>query len=151
MIEISHRIMLLFRGSGLIVVTITLVVVLAVVSLFCATQINDLNSALNLEKKETLAYLFLVKEAPGNYSVVLAPRGFQYSGYLRVYGTSSTDNAWVKVEYWFEGKLYSFTQTLGTQGQLFFSIPKTGSAAVYTGNLNPAEEAATTLTIIYYY
>ncbi len=91
-----------------------------------------------------------IKETAGNYSEVVAPRAFQYSGYLKVYGTSSTDNAWVKLEYWFDGKLYSFTQTLGTQGELFFSIPKTNSAAIYTGNLNATDEAAVTLTIIYY-
>ena len=139
------------REFGLVVVAITLSVVLAAVSVIYSTQINDLNSALNLEKNEKLVSLALVEETAGNYSVVVAPRAFQYSGYLMVYGTSSTDNAWVKLEYWFGGKLYSFTQTLGTQGELFFAIPKTNSAAVYTGNLNPTDGAAVTLTIIYYY
>ena len=139
------------REFGLVVVAITLSVVLAAVSVIYSTQINDLNSALNLEKNEKLVSLALVEETAGNYSVVVAPRAFQYSGYLMVYGTSSTDNAWVKLEYWFGGKLYSFTQTLGTQGELFFAIPKTDSAAVYTGNLNPTDGAAVTLTIIYYY
>ena len=139
------------REFGLVVVAITLSVVLAAVSVICSTQINDLNSVLNLEKNEKIVSLALVEETAGNYSVVVAPRAFQYSGYLMVYGTSSTDNAWVKLEYWFGGKLYSFTQTLGTQGELFFAIPKTDSAAVYTGNLNPTGETAVTLTIIYYY
>jgi hypothetical protein len=114
-------------------------------------QTNDLNSTLNLEKTERIVSLALVEQTAGNYSVVVAPRAFQYSGYLMVYGTSSTDSAWVKLEYWLGGKLYSFTQTLGTQGELFFAIPKTDSAAVYTGNLNPTEGAAVTLTIVYYY
>ena len=139
------------REFGLIVATITLAVVLAAVSVIYLIQINDLNSTINLEKNEKIVSLALTEQTAGNYSVVVAPRAFQYSGYLMVYGTSTTDNAWVKLEYWFDGKLYSFTQTLGTQGELFFAIPKTNSAAVYTGNLNPKDEAATTLTIIYYY
>ncbi len=139
------------RELWLVVVTITLSVVLAVVSIIYLIEINDLNSTLNLEKNERIVYLALVEQTAGNYSVVVAPRAFQYSGYLMVYGTSSTDNAWVKLEYWFNGKLYRFTQTLGAQGELFFAIPKTNSAAVYAGNLNPTDEAAITLTIIYYY
>ena len=139
------------REFGLVIVTITLFVVLAAVSIFYLIQINDLNSTLNLEKNERIVSLALLEQTAGNYSVVVAPRAFQYSGYLMVYGTSSTDNAWVKLEYWFDGKLYSFSQTLGAQGELFFSIPKTNSAAIYAGNLNPTGEAATILTIIYYY
>jgi hypothetical protein len=139
------------REFGLVVVTIILSVVLAAVSVFYLIQINDLNAILNMEKEETIVFLAFAEQTAGNYSVVVAPRAFQYSGYLMVYGGSSTDNAWVKLEYWFGGKLYSFTQTLGTQGELFFAIPKTDSAAVYTGNLNPIDEASTTLTVIYHY
>jgi hypothetical protein len=139
------------RESGLIILAITLSIVLAAVSVIYLTQISDLNSTLNLEKKETLVYLALSEETAGNRSVVVTPRHFQYSGYLMVYGTSTTDTTWVNLQYWFGGQLYSFTQTLGTQGELFFAIPKTDSAAVYTGNLNPNETSATTLTIIYYY
>ncbi len=139
------------REFKLIIVTITLLVVLVAVSVIYLIQINDLNSTINLEKNEKIVSLALIEQSAGNYSVVLAPRAFQYSGYIMVYGTSTTNNAWVKLEYWFDGKLYSFTQTLGTQGELFFAIPKTNSAALYTGNLNPKDEAATTLTIIYYY
>jgi hypothetical protein len=149
-LEVSQR-RVFSRELGLVVITITLSVALAAVSIVYLIQTNDFNSTLNLEKNERIVSLALVEQTAGNYSVVVAPRAFQYSGYLMVYGTSSTDNAWVKLEYWFDGKLYSFTQTLGTQGQLFFAIPKTNSAAVYTGNLNPKDEAAITLTIIYNY
>ena len=114
-------------------------------------QINDLNAALNGEKQETLVYLNLSTQSAGNVSTVITPRAFQYSGYLIVSGTSTTDNAWVQLDYWFNGKHYHFNQTLGTQGELFFALPKTDSAAVYTGNLNPTDAAATTLTIIYHY
>jgi len=139
------------QESKLVVVIVTLSIVLAAASIIYVIQINDLTATLNLEKKETLVFLSFVEQTAGNYSVVVPPRAFQYSGYLMVYGTSTTENEWVKLEYWFGGKLYSFTQTLGTQGELFFALPKTYSAAVYAGNLNPTDEAAATLTIIYYY
>lgn len=150
MVEMSQR-RFFSREFGLVILAITLSIVLAAVSVSYLVQVNDLNAALNLEKKETIVFLGFAQETAGNYSVVVAPRAFQYSGYLMVYGSSSTDNSWVKLEYWFGGKLYSFTQTLGTQGELFFAIPKTDSAAVYAGNLNPTDEAAVSLTIIYYY
>jgi hypothetical protein len=139
------------KTNRLIVIAFILFGLLLAVSVGLMLQINDLNSALNVEKQETLIQSSLSTQSAGNFSTVIAPRAFQYSGYLLVYGTSTTDNAWVKLEYWANGKLYSFTQTLGTDGELFFALPKTDSAAIYTGNLNPTDDAATTLTIIYHY
>ena len=100
------------REYKLIVVTITLLVVLAAVAVISWIQITDLNSTINLEKNDKIVSLALTEQTAGNYSIVVAPRAFQYSGYLMVYGTSTTDNAWVKLEYWFDGELYSFTQRL---------------------------------------
>jgi hypothetical protein len=114
------------------------------------SQIDDLNSILNLEKNETVVKNFAVNQGPNSGSTVIE-RGFMYSGYLLVSGTSTTDNAYVKLEYWFDGKLYSFNQTLGTSSELFFAIPKTEAAAIYAGNTNPVEGATETLTIIYHY
>ena len=144
--EVSQR-RVFSRELGLLVVTIMLSVVLVAVSIICL----DLNSTLNMEKNEKIASWAYVEQTAGNYSVVVAPRAFQYSGYLMVYGTSSTNNTYVTLQYWFGDELYTFTQTLGTRGELFFAIPKTNSGAVYAGNLNPSDGAAVSLTVIYYY
>jgi hypothetical protein len=114
------------------------------------SQIADLNSILNLEKTEYVVNNYAVNQGANNFTRV-AGRSYSYSGYLLVSGTSTTSNAWVKLEYWFDGKLYSFTQTLGTSGDLFFAIPKTDSATIYAGNTNPADGATETLTIVYHY
>jgi hypothetical protein len=115
------------------------------------TQVNDLKATLNLEKVENLVNDYSVNQVAGNFSIIVAQRSYQYSGYLLVSGTSTTNNAWVNLQYWFNGKLNSFTQTLGTSGELFFAIPKTDSATVYVGNLNPTDWATETLTIDYHY
>jgi hypothetical protein len=139
------------KTNRFIVIAFTLFGLFLAVSAGLMFQISDLNSTLNVEKQETLVHSSSSTQSAGNFSTIITPRAFQYSGYLMVYGTSTTDNAFVRLDYWFDGKLYTFTQTLGTQGELFFALPKTDSAAVYIGNLNPTDEATTTLTIIYHY
>jgi hypothetical protein len=141
----------IIKTDRFIVIAFTLFGLFLAVSGGLMFQINDLNSTLNVEKQETLVQSGSITQSAGNFSTLISPRSFQYSGYLMVYGTSTTDNAWVRLDYWVDGKLYSSTQTLGTQGELFFALPKTDSAAVYVGNLNPTDEATTTLTIIYHY
>ena len=117
---------------------------------YLKAQIIDLNSILNLEKTEDVVKDYAVNQGANNFTQVVH-RSFSYSGYLVVSGTSTTSNAWVKLDYWFDGKLYSFTQTLGTSGELFFAIPKTDSAAIYSGNQNLEDGATETLTIVYHY
>jgi hypothetical protein len=114
------------------------------------SQITDLNLILNLGKNETVVNNFAVNQGANSGSTVIQ-RGFFYSGYLLVSGTSTTENAYVKLDYWFNGKLYSFNQTLGTAGELLFIIPKTDAAAIYAGNTNPTDGATETLTIVYHY
>ena len=114
-------------------------------------QVNDMKATLNMQKVENLVNEYSVNEVAGNVTTVVAPRSYQYGGYLDVSGTSTTSNSFVTLQYWFNGKLFTYTQTLGTSGELFFAIPKTDSAAVYVGNLNPTDWASETLTIDYYY
>ena len=155
---------------GLLVAVIILSIALAAVSVFyfqtnytgatlnknnqianLQSQVNELKATLNLEKVVNLVNDYAVDQVAGNFSTVVAQRSYQYAGYLLVSGTSTTNNAWVDLQYWFNGKLYSFTQTLGTSGELLFAIPKTDSATVYVGNLNPTDWASETLTIDYHY
>ena len=114
------------------------------------SQIADLNSILNLEKTEYVVKDYAVNQGANNFTKV-SVRSYQYSGYLLISGTSTTNNAWVKLDYLFDGKVYSFIQTLGTSGELFFAIPKTSSAIIYAGNNNPSDGATETLTIAYHY
>lgn len=113
-------------------------------------QLRELQSIVNLEKEEIIIKDLAVNQAANNYTQITY-REFPYSGYLIVSGTSTTDNAWVKLDYDFNGKMYSFTQTLGNSGELFFSIPKTNAAAIYVGNNNLFAGATETITIVYHY
>jgi hypothetical protein len=114
------------------------------------SKIVDLNSILNLNETEIVVENYAINQGANSASTV-KQQSYPYSGYLIVYGTSTTSNAYVKLEYWFNGTLYSFTQMLGTSGELFFSIPKTDSATVYTGNTNVVDGATETLTVVYHF
>jgi hypothetical protein len=148
----------IFSRKNKVVLTATLVIILAIaleafsvaVLINNNTNLANLNSIINLEKQEYVVKDVAINQGAGSLTTVFH-RSFQYSGYLLISGTSTTSSAWIKLEYWFNGKLYSFIQTLGTSGELFFSIPKTDSASVYTGNLNPVVGATEILTIEYHY
>ena len=146
----SRQNTLVLVAIAIIILDIALVAVSVGVLMNNNNNLTDLNAIINLQKQEKVVKDYEVNQAAGNFTTVFH-RSFQYSGYLLVSGTSTTDNVWVKLEYWFDGKLYSFTQTLGTSGDLFFAIPKTDSASIYAGNLNPSAGVTETLTIVYTY
>ena len=114
------------------------------------SQIADLQSILDLEKQEVVLDNYAINQGANNLSAVIH-RSYSYSGYLLINATSTTATAYVNLQYWFGGKLYSFTETVGTSGSAFFAIPKTESATVYVGNRNLLNGATETLTITYHY
>jgi septal ring factor EnvC (AmiA/AmiB activator) len=114
------------------------------------SQISNLQSIADLQKQEVVVYQYSVNQGAGQLSAVAA-RSYPYSGYLRISSTSTTSNAYVNLQYWFGGKLYSSSQTVGTSGEALFAILKTDSATVYVGNTNWLNGATETVTITYYY
>lgn len=114
------------------------------------SQITDLQSIADLQKQEVVVTQYSVNQGAGQSSAVAA-RSFSYSGYLRISATTTTSNAYITLQYWFGGKLYSFSQTVGTSGDVIFAILKTDSATVYVGNTNFLNGATETVTITYYY
>jgi hypothetical protein len=114
------------------------------------SQITDQQSILDLQKQEVVVNQYSVNQGAGGVSVVVA-RSFLYSGYLHISSTSTTSSASITLQYWFGGKLYSSTQTVGTSGDILFAILKTDSATVYVGNSNILNGASHTITITYYY
>ena len=85
-------------------------------------QVNDLKATLNLQKVENLVNDYSVNQVAGNSTTVVSPRSFQYGGYLDVSGTSTTSNAWVRLEYWFNGKLYTLYSNIRNLRRAFFCI-----------------------------
>jgi hypothetical protein len=114
------------------------------------SQITNLQSIVDLQKQEVVVNQYSINQGAGQSSVVVA-RSYPYSGYLRISSTSTTSNAYVNLQYWFGGKLYSFSQTVGTSGEVLFAILRTDSATVYVGNTNWLNGATETVTITYYY
>jgi len=97
---------------------------------------------------------YTLSQDPNTFSVVIG-RQFKYAGYLLISSTSTTDNAYFIVEYWFQGRLFSFRETVGTSGQACFVVLPT-NVAIYVGNTNtawpePAPGVTHTMTITYYY
>jgi hypothetical protein len=114
------------------------------------SQITNLHSIVDLQKQEVVVSQYSVNQGAGQSSAVVA-RSYPYSGYLRISSTSTTSNAYINLQYWFGGKLYSFKITVGTSGEALFAILKTDSATIYVGNTNWPDGASHTLTITYYY
>jgi hypothetical protein len=114
------------------------------------SQITNLQSIVDLQKQEVVVSQSPVNQGAGESSTVVG-RSYPYSGYLRISSTSTTSNAYITLQYWFGGKLYTFSQIVGTSGEILFAILKTDSATVYVGNHNYGTGASHTITITYCY
>lgn len=108
-----------------------------------------LQSIANLGEQQTILDQYTVNQGANTHVYVT---GFQanYAGYLYVSMTSTTSNAYVIVEYWFLGKLFSVTKTIGTSGEAYFLLMPS-SVALYAGNTNLQNGATDTITATYHY
>jgi hypothetical protein len=114
------------------------------------TLIAHLTGIVNLQNQEIVVSESAASQQAGELSAVIH-RAYAYSGYLTVSVNSNTSNAYILLQYWLNGQLYSYNQTVGTSGQAFFAIPKTDSATVYAGSSDSSETAIETITVTYYY
>ena len=110
---------------------------------------NLLESIANLGEQQTILSQYTVNQGANTHIYVT---GFQanYAGYLYISLTSTTSNAYVIVEYWFLGKLFSVTKTIGTSGEAYFILMPSG-VAIYVGNTNFLNGATDTITATYHY
>jgi len=113
-------------------------------------QVDNLNSIANLSEYEIIVSEKTVNQGPNSATLVLY-LSFPYAGYLHISSTSTTSDAYVTVDYWFQGKLFSSTEPVGTFGDKIFPVLKSDAAAIYIGNTNLLDGVTHTLTIAYYY
>lgn len=113
------------------------------------SEYNSLQTIANLGEQQTILNQYTTNQGANTHSLVT---GFKanYAGYLYISLTSTTSNAYVIIEYWFQGQLFSFTKTLGTSGGAFF-ILMPSDIAIYAGNTNLLNGATDTITATYYY
>lgn len=114
------------------------------------TQLQDrINSLTSLSEQMTILNQYTVNQGAGAQSNVASWQA-NYAGYVEVSMTSTTDNAYVTLEYWYQGHFFSFKKNLGTSGQaLFCVLPST--VTVYLGNSNWMNGATHTISATYYY
>jgi predicted PurR-regulated permease PerM len=113
-------------------------------------QVNDLNSIIRLEKSDLIVESQTINQGARSESVVKS-MSIPYSGYLHVSSTSTTDNAYFVVQYWFKDRLYSQSGVVGTSGELVLAVLKSDSCTIYVGNKNWVNGATHTVTVTYYY
>lgn len=113
------------------------------------TEYDSLQSIANLGEQQTILSQNTINQGAGGRTLVASFQA-NYAGYLYVSLTSTTTNAYVIVEYWYQGRLFSFQKTLGTSGDALFCL-LTSSVAVYAGNSNLLNGATHTITAIYHY
>jgi hypothetical protein len=113
------------------------------------TDYNLLQSIANLGEQQVILDQYTTNQGANTHSYVT---GFQanYAGYLHISLTSTTTNAYVIVEYWFQGRLFSVTKSIGTSGEAYFPLMPS-SIAIYVGNTNLLNGATETITATYYY
>jgi hypothetical protein len=114
------------------------------------TQVGNLNSIANLSEYKIIVSDKTINQGPNSVTPVVY-LSFPYAGYLHISSTSTTSNAYITVHYWFQEKLFSSTELLGTIGDKLFAVLKSDTAAVYIGNTDLFEGVTHTLTITYYY
>lgn len=113
-------------------------------------QVNSLDSIANLSEYKVIVNEKTVNQGP-NSATLVSYLSFAYAGYLYISSTSTTNNAYVTVHYWFQGKLFSSTESVGNLGDMIFPVLKSDAAAIYIGNTNLLDGVTHTLTIAYYY
>ncbi len=112
------------------------------------TDYNQLQSIANLGEQQSILNQYTINQGASTH-VSVASMQASYAGYLHISLTSTTSNAYVIVEYWFQGRLFSVTQTIGTSGDAYFLLmPST--VTIYAGNANYLNGATDTITATYY-
>jgi hypothetical protein len=113
-------------------------------------DISSLSSDLNLQESQIIVSNKTVNQGPGQLSAVVS-LSFPYAGYLVITSTSDTTKAYVSVQYWFQGTLYTSQYNVGTSGNVTTAVLKSDSATIYVGNTNPVNGATSTISITYYF
>jgi hypothetical protein len=113
------------------------------------SEYDSLQSIVNLNQQETILNQYTTSQGANTHTIIASVQA-SYAGYVHISLTSTTSNAYVIVEYWYQGRLFSFQKTLGTSGEAYFCILP-ASVAIYAGNTNFANGATYTITATYYY
>ena len=112
-------------------------------------QITHYESILNIQLQEVVLDQHTINQDSNTHSLVKGV-SCHYAGYLEISLTSTTDNAYVIVEYWYDGSLYSGRKTIGTSDTTRFLVLP-AHVSVYVGNTNWWTEATHTVDITYHY
>jgi hypothetical protein len=113
------------------------------------SDINDLNSIVNLLKPEIWVDEKTVSQGSGAYTY-WSPTA-SYAGYIYVWVESSTSsNTYVEVVWSSHGIDYSNKITIGTSGTAYFPVLPS-NVEVRVGNTNLINGATETVTVTYYY
>jgi hypothetical protein len=112
------------------------------------SEYNMLQSIANLGEQQIILNQYTTNQGANTHNNVT---GFQanYAGYLHISLTSTTSSAYVIVEYWFLGKLFSVTKTLGTSGDAYYVLMPS-YVVIYVGNTDFVG-VTDTITATYYY
>lgn len=110
---------------------------------------NLLQSIANLGEQYPILNQYTINQG-ANTHIYVTDLQANYAGYLHISLTSTTSNAYVIVEYWFQGQLFSVTKTIGTSGEAYFLLMPS-NVAIYVGNTNFVNGATDTITATYYY
>ncbi len=113
-------------------------------------KLSQYESILNMEKSNTILNLHHIIQEPGGLTTV---KLFEcpYAGYLNLSGTSTTSTFYVKIQFWYQDRLFSFRETLGTSGQTVFLVLPADRITIYVGNTNGHSRAYHTISVTYHY
>lgn len=114
-----------------------------------AQVLDLLRSIANLSEQQIILSQYTVNQGARMNSLV---ETFQasYAGYVQVSITSTTTNAYITVEYSYQGHVFSFKSTLGTSGEASFCVLPS-NVFIYAGNSNIIDGATHTMTVTYHY
>ncbi len=110
---------------------------------------NQLQQVVNLQKSQIIADEEMILQEHGERTLVMSFIG-DYAGYFTISIESTTSNAYVDVEFYFHGKSFKFSETLGTSGSTIVCVlPATVS--IYVGNSNWFDPATHSISVTYWY
>jgi hypothetical protein len=113
------------------------------------SEYDDLVAIANLQKQEAFRSNFPVSQGANQITPVIFLQ-FTYAGYLHIISTATSNKAYIKVDYWFQGKLYESRYNVGTSGDIIVAVLPSYSAAVYVGNTD-SQGVTHTVSITYHY
>jgi hypothetical protein len=116
------------------------------------TQIDNLNSMLNLEKPCIWVNHETISEPASSYITWTPSFSASYAGYVSVnVETSSSTTTYVQVTYTSHGINYDNRIVVGTSGIAYFPILPSSNIEIRIGNTNLITGHTQTVTITYYY